>query len=458
MRVAIVGTGYVGLVTGVCLSVRGHDVTAVDVSADVVDRLNRGEPHIHERDLAPLLESVLRAGRFRATTALAEAVPGAELVLIAVGTPSVDGAIDLRFVVEAARQIGTLLRSDNEHRSIVVKSTVLPGTTDTIVRGELEAASGRALGQFGLGMNPEFLREGEAVRDFMHPDRIVLGYEDASTLDRLEALYAGFEGDRLRVNTRTAELVKYANNALLATQISTINEIANLSAALGGIDIMDVVRGVHLDGRWSPVVDGRRVSPGILRYLVPGCGFGGSCFPKDIQALRTHGAALGTQLSILGAVLAVNEDQPFQVARILAREAPNLEALSCLVLGLAFKPNTDDVRESPAFKIVTSLKHSMRAVSVHDPIAGEKFRESLGLGAKGIDFVDDWRAHVPEADVIVIVTAWDEYRELARLDLGGKIVFDARRLFDASELRCGRYLSIGRRLAQSSDSLYRSAT
>jgi UDPglucose 6-dehydrogenase/GDP-mannose 6-dehydrogenase len=447
MQLAIVGTGYVGLITGVCLSARGHDVTGVDVSVDVVDSLNKGKPHIYERHLGEILSSVLAAGRFRATTNLAAALDRAELVMIAVGTPSVDGAIDLRHVRDCARAIGQQLSQDANQRSIVVKSTVLPGTTDDLVRAEIEAASGLRFGQFGLGMNPEFLREGDAVDDFMEADRIVLGYEDDRTLQRLQNLYAMWDCDKLCVNTRTAELIKYANNVILATQISTMNEIANLASAIGSIDVMDVVRGVQLDARWSPVRDGHRITPDIVRYLVPGCGFGGSCFPKDVQALRACGSELGLPMAILGAVLAVNEAQPQQVIDILIKEVPDLDRRTCLVLGLAFKPETDDVRESASVKIVRGLARRSKTVLVHDPVAATNFARALAADARLVSLVDgDWQSAVRTSDVIVVATAWNEYRALAELDLTGKVLFDARRMFRPSELAGARYLAIGRRL------------
>ena len=342
----VVGTGYVGLVSGVCLAAKGHYVTCVDINPNVVAKLNKGVPHIYECGLEELLKDSLNARQFSATTDLHAGLKTADLVIIAVGTPTRDGVIDLTYVREAARSIGAYMKATGRSLAVVVKSTVVPGTTDTVVKQEIEAALGLKFPAFGLGMNPEFLREGEAIVDFMEPDRIVLGHEDNRTLALLEELYAPWSCDKVRVNTRTAELIKYANNALLATQISAINEIANLSAAVGGIDIMDVVRGVALDKRWSPVVDGKRVSPPILDYLIPGCGFGGSCFPKDVKALRSQGRNLGLEMSLLNSVLEVNDAQPDQVVRILESHLGDLAGRRVLVLGLAFKPGTDDVRES----------------------------------------------------------------------------------------------------------------
>ena len=447
MRVAIVGTGYVGLVSGVCLAAKGHHVTCVDTNPEIVEKINAGIPHIHERGLPELLREVIDRGNFKANADLATALATADIAMIAVGTPSENGVIDLTYVRAVARSIGKYLATMDRYLTIVVKSTVVPGTTDTVVREELERGSGKKHPAFGLGMNPEFLREGEAIEDFMFPDRVVLGHEDPRSLAHLEELYAPWTADKVAVNTRTAELIKYANNALLATQISAINEIANLAAAVGGIDIMDVAKGVHLDKRWNPIVGERRANPGILTYLVPGCGFGGSCFPKDVQALRSQGKSLGLPMSVLSAVLDVNDIQPNQVVDTLRREVGSLAGRRCLVLGLAFKPDTDDVRESASLKIVSGLLSENAKVTIHDPIATPGFLRALGADAARAIVTDDWRRALGEADIVVIATRWEEYRGLAECDVNGKVVFDARRIFPkASVLAGARYLSVGRRL------------
>lgn len=443
MKVAVVGTGYVGLVSGVCLAVNGHHVTCVDANPAVVAQLSGGEPHIHERGLPELLSRTIADGQIAFTSDLEAALDEAQLVLIAVGTPSKDGVIDLKYIKEVAGQIGAYLRTRDRFLAVVVKSTVIPGTTDTVVRQAIEAASGKAHPAFGLGMNPEFLREGEAIEDFMEPDRVVLGHEDAPTLALLEELYAPWNCDKVRTNTRTAELIKYANNALLATQISAVNEIANLAAALGGVDALDVVRGVQLDKRWSPIVDGARVSPGITSYLVPGCGFGGSCFPKDVEALRSQGESLGLEMRMLNGVLAVNKDQPGQVAAILAREVGALAGRRVLLLGLAFKPETDDVRESASLRIADDLLAAGADVVAHDPIATANFRRMRGDAAAELHYVEDWAGEVAAAEIVVIATKWDEYSALGEHDLAGKTVFDARRHLDRHALRDAAYLSIG---------------
>ncbi|MEM1340737.1 MAG: UDP-glucose/GDP-mannose dehydrogenase family protein [Pseudomonadota bacterium] len=448
MKIAVVGTGYVGLVSGVCLAAKGHDVTCVDLNPTIVERLNRAEATIHERGLPELLAEVHGAGKFRATTQIADALDGSEAVLLAVGTPSEDGVIDLKFIRAAARDIGSIISDRDEYLSVIVKSTTVPGTTDTVVRQEIEDASGKRLGEgFGLGMNPEFLREGEAIEDFMEPDRVVLGYEDETTLERLRTLYAPWDVDKPEVNTRTAEMIKYANNCLLATQISAVNEIANLAAAVGGIDVMDVMTGVHMDKRWNPITANGRADPKILTYLIPGCGFGGSCFPKDVQALRSQGEAQGLGMEMLNAVLSVNEAQPAQVRRILEMEGGDLSGKSVLLLGLAFKPETDDVRESASLAIAASLLQAGAKLTAHDPIATEPFKAAFGAQAAEMHFTEDWQGQMAEADIVIIATRWDAYRQVPDLAQPGQIVFDARRMLDPESLGAARYLTIGRRVA-----------
>lgn len=445
MRVAVLGTGYVGLVSGVCLSAKGHDVTCVDINPGVVQQLNSGLPHIHERDLPELLTEVIAAGRFRATTSLADALAHADIVIVAVGTPSSDGVIDLRYIKVAAAEIGEWIATAGRFIPVVIKSTVVPGTTDTVVLQELEARSGLKLGAFGLGMNPEFLREGEAIDDFMNPDRIVLGHEDAQTLAALEELYAPWNCDKLAVPTRTAEMIKYANNAMLAVQISAMNELANVATRLGGIDMQDVVRGVSLDKRWSPLVEGRRIVPGITSYLVPGCGFGGSCFPKDVQAIRSLGESCGLPMQMLNGVLAVNHAQPHEIEKILTAECGALAGRRVLLLGLAFKPGTDDVRETASLPILRDLLAAGATVTAHDPIATDGFKALFGAADdQAVTFVEEWRPEVARHDILVLATKWEEYRDISGLVEARHTIFDVRRLLAPADVGEATYLTIGR--------------
>jgi UDPglucose 6-dehydrogenase/GDP-mannose 6-dehydrogenase len=294
-------------------------------------------------------------------------------------------------------------------------------------------------------MNPEFLREGQAVMDFMAPDRIVLGGVDARTHDALETLYAPFGSvDKMRTSNRTAELIKYASNALLATLISFSNEIGNLAAALDDIDIVDVMKGVHLDKRFSPIrSDGSRIKPGFLSYLAAGCGFGGSCFPKDVRALIAHGREAKTSMRILDAVAETNEQQPLQMLQLLGNHLPKLDDKRVAVLGLAFKPGTDDVRESPALPIIQRLQERGAHVQAYDPIATENARAVLD--AQHLTFCPDLEAALRGVDAVLLVTSWPEFERLPQL-LDGRasqpVVVDGRRMLDPESV--ARYEGIGR--------------
>jgi len=442
----VLGGGQVGLVSATCLASRGHDVTCLDVVPAVVARINAGDPHIHERGLPELVREMRSAGRLRARIAAPEALCDSDIVILAVPTPSVDGEIDLRHIKSSAQLVGAYLRGAHRYTSIVVKSTVVPGTTDTFVRQVLEDVSGIRLGAFGLGVNPEFLREGEAVKDFMHPDRIVIGYEDPETLIRLRELYASWSVERIEVNSRTAEMIKYANNCLLATQISAVNEIANVAGAIGRIDIQNVMRGVHLDRRWNPMAaDGSRVRPAILTYLMPGCGFGGSCLPKDAEALRHQARLLGVKPRVLDAVLQVNADQPVQVVRLLQGSLGSLFGKRVLVLGLAFKPETDDVRDSAALAIIRHLVNHGAQVAAHDPIAVPQAQHALR--SIPVEYPRVWTSALDSVDAVVVATRWPEYASLVtaenRSKLRGKLIVDARLMFGADQFSDTRYLSVG---------------
>jgi UDPglucose 6-dehydrogenase len=443
MKIAIIGAGYVGLVTGAGLAEKGHEVICVDTDATKISQIGRGVAPFYE----PGLDELLRRNgpRLHATTDLRRAILESDLSLIAVGTPVANGQIDLTAVRAAARQIGSALREKPTYHVIVVKSTVVPGTTERVVLPLLEEASGRRAGTgFGLAANPEFVTEGEAVRDFLCPDRLVFGALDGSSLAALEALYADFEGvERVRTNLRTAEMIKYAANCLLTTAISFSNEIANLCAALGGIDVAEVMQGVHTSKYLTVTAgDGRRLRPELAAFLWPGCGFGGSCLPKDLRALIAHGEQAGQPMGLLRAVAAVNERQPEQVLTLLRKHFPSLEGVGVAVLGLAFRPGTSDMRESPAIPIVRRLLADGARVSAYDPVAGDEARRIFPDGALRV--CDDLATAVADADAAVLVTRWEEFRGLpdALRDSGRvRLLVDGRRMLDKTTYE--RYEGIG---------------
>lgn len=403
MKISVVGTGYVGLVTGACLAEAGHEVVCVDQTYDRVAMVNARKPPFHEAGLEELLQSV----EIRGTLDLEAAVRETDLTLVAVGTPFDGKAIDLSYVEGVAAQIGSALRGKDEYHVVVVKSTVVPGTTQSVVLPLIERHSGKRAGDdFGVGMNPEFLSEGTAVHDARHPDRIVLGGLDARTLGVMAALYEPWhDTPTLMVSLAAAEMIKYASNALQATLISFSNELANLAATVPGVDIVEVERGLHA----SELI---RDAP-VTAFLKSGCGFGGSCFPKDLAALAAFGEAQGVPMPVTSAVLSTNQLQPLRLVSLLG----DVSGKRVAVLGLAFKPGTDDVRESPAFPVISALEAGGASVVAYDPIGPGSQAASLEAALDG-------------ADAVVLVTAWPEFEAVPAL-LAGRdvVVVDGRRMW-----------------------------
>ena len=443
MKIAVIGAGYVGLVTGAGLAEKGHDVALVDTDAARIAHICGGVAPFYE----PGLEDLLRRNgtRLHATTDLRRAILESDVSLIAVGTPVANGQIDLTAVRAATRQVGSALREKPSYHVVVVKSTVVPGTTERVVLPLLEEASGRKAGiDFGLAANPEFLTEGEAVRDFLCPDRLVLGALDDSSLAALETVYADFEGvERVRTNPRTAEMIKYTANCLLATAISFSNELANLCAAVGGIDVAEVMRGVH-SSKYLTVTsaDGRRLRPELVAFLWPGCGFGGSCLPKDLKALIAHGEQLDRSMALLRAVVEVNEGQPEQVMALLRKHFPSLVDVRVAVLGLAYRPGTSDMRDSPALPIVGRLLADGARVSAYDPAARQEARRLFPDSSLRV--CEDLASAVADADAAVLVTPWDEFRGLPdalRATGHAPLLVDARRMLEKAAYE--RYEGIG---------------
>ena len=430
MRISVIGTGYVGLVSGACFAETGHDCICVDVDASKVERINRGEPPIHENGLEALLKRHVGT-RLRATTDLRAAVLDSDITFMAVGTPFDGTRIDLSFIREAARQIGVALRDKAGYHVVVVKSTVVPGTTDEVVLSELEKASGKRAGaDFGVGMNPEFLTEGVAVDDFMHPDRIVLGGIDERSIDTQRKIYASFaETPTLATNNKTAEMIKYTSNSVLATMISFSNEIGNLCSALGGVDVADVMTGVHMARYFTTTLPGgERVKAPISSFLWPGCGYGGSCLPKDTKALSAHGSAHGLAMPLLDAVIHINLAQPARMISLLERHFASLKGLKVAVLGLAFKEDTDDMRESPAIPIINQLLASGVLVRAYDPIARQAAQALLPAAVQYVDSLDE---AVADVDAALLVTRWDEFRRLPALfgtRADAPLLIDGRRM------------------------------
>jgi UDPglucose 6-dehydrogenase len=440
LRITIIGTGYVGLVTGACLAEVGNDVLCLDIDADKIRVLNGGGVPIHEPGLEPMVRRNAAAGRLRFSTDVDAAVAHGTLQFIAVGTPPhEDGSADMRHVLEAARNIGQRM---TDWKIVVDKSTVPVGTADRVkstIAAELDRRGMRV--PFAVASNPEFLKEGAAVEDFMKPDRVVVGADDERAIAVLRGVYAPFQRNHERLlvmDVRSAELTKYAANAMLATRISFMNEMANLADRLGA-DIEHVRQGIGSDPRIG------------YDFLYPGVGYGGSCFPKDVKALRHTAQEHDMPSRLLGAVEAVNEAQKrVLVDKIVARLGADLRGRRFALWGLAFKPNTDDMREAPSRAVIAALAARGARVTAYDPIAMDEARRVLGDLAQ-VDYAASPHAACDGADGLVVVTEWKEFRSpdfdaLKRL-LKEPLVFDGRNLYEPDVVRAAglEYFAIGRR-------------
>jgi UDPglucose 6-dehydrogenase len=438
MRLTIFGTGYVGLVTGACLADVGHHVVCVDVDAAKIERLRRGEIPIYEPGLAIVVERGVASGQLEFTTEAAAAVGEADVQFIAVGTPPDEsGAADLQYVLAVAETIATHAKG---HKVVVVKSTVPVGTSDKVAE-RLEKVRMSRGADFGFDVvsNPEFLKEGSAVVDFLKPDRIIVGAASERAREVMKVIYEPFNRNHERtlfMDVRSAELTKYAANAMLATKISFINEMANLAERLGA-DIEQVRRGIGADQRIG------------YHFIYPGAGYGGSCFPKDVQALLRTAQSLDYPAPLVAAVEAVNNRQKAVLFDKLKTELGSLDGRTIAVWGLAFKPNTDDIREAPSRTLIEALWQAGARVQAFDPVAQAAFRAAYGERSD-LTLAPDKYAALTGADALVICTEWQQFRapdfEEMATRLGNRLIVDGRNLYAPDRMRDlgWTYLSIGR--------------
>lgn len=428
MKIAIVGTGYVGLVTGTCFAELGAEVTCVDTDTSKIDRLQHGDIPIYEPNLKQLVEKNYRAKRLHFTTSLPEVLPEVEIVFSAVGTPpDEDGSADLRYVLQVAETIG---RHIDRYLLVVTKSTVPVGTAAKVraaIQAQLDARGVQV--PFDVASNPEFLKEGNAIEDFMRPDRVVVGTDSERAKELMTKLYKPLLLNNFRVlfmDIPSAEMTKYAANAMLATRISFINDVANLCQAVGA-DVNQVRKGIGADSRIGN------------KFLYPGCGYGGSCFPKDVKALIRSAAENGCRMEVLEAVERVNERQKRILFEKLATRfggAEGLRGRRIALWGLAFKPGTDDMREAPALVLIDQLTAAGAEVVAYDPVAMDEAKRRL----KGkIAYATDAYGAALDADALVLLTEWKEFRlpnwELLKRAMRGRVVVDGRNIFDRNELR-----------------------
>lgn len=437
MNIAVVGTGYVGLVSGACFAEVGVNVTCVDIDKDKIARLDRGEIPIYEPGLDDLIRRNVKEGRLAFSSDLAEVIDDVEVVFCAVGTPpDEDGSADLSHVVDVARQFGRLI---NRYSIMVTKSTVPVGTSEIIKRVISEELARRGVDiPFEVASNPEFLKEGAAIKDFMSPDRVVIGVESDRARNVMERLYRPFLLNNFRVlfmDIPSAEMTKYAANSMLATRISFMNEIAQLCEQTGA-DVNMVRKGIGSDAR----IGGK--------FLYPGCGYGGSCFPKDVKALVATGNEHNCDMNIIKAVEAVNERQKRVVFDKLVEALGDLTGKRVAIWGLAFKPETDDMRSAPSLTVIENLLASGAEVTVYDPVAMDECRRRIG---DRVVYANDMYEALNDADALAMITEWKQFRlpswQLIKKIMRSNIIVDGRNIYDGRELVAEgfEYYSIGRR-------------
>jgi UDPglucose 6-dehydrogenase len=423
VRISFFGLGYVGTVYSVGFASKGSQVIGFDIDKEKLTLLASGKSPFYEPGLSDLLKHCIKKNTFKVTSDPNEAVLNSDITFITVGTPSQkDGSIDLKNVIESSRMIGkTLKEKKGIYHVVVVKSTVIPGTTTTLIKDAIQCSSGLlAYNDFGLAMNPEFLKEGEAVQDFFKPDRVIIGSNDIRSCEVLEQLYSSFDCPKLYTDISSAELIKYANNSFLAMKVSFINMMANLCQKIPSSDISVVARGIGLDNRIGP------------SFLRAGAGWGGSCWPKDLNALMHFGKNLGVSLPLIDVALKINDSQPDRLVQLAEELLGNLKGKRIAVLGLSFKPNTDDVRAAVSLKIVRTLLEKGAKVIVYDPAAMENFKQALNNSR--VKYASSAKSCIMGAECALIVTEWDEFKAIEPNDYLALMKYpalvDGRRIYE----------------------------
>ena len=424
IKIAVLGMGYVGLASGMAYAKHGFKTICTTTTPSKAENLNKGIPPFYEPELGTLVKEVVKKGMLSGTTDNIKAIQESDVTFICVGTPSLpNGSADLSAVKATANDIGTVLKDKDEYHVVVTKSTIVPGTTENLVLPIVEKNSGKKVGNdFGLCMNPEFLRQGQAVHDSLNPDRIVIGEYDKKSGNILEHIYTGYDCPKMRCEIKAAELIKYAANSLLATKITFANEFSRISEKFN-IDVYEVMKGVGLDFRINPM------------FLGAGCGFGGSCFPKDVKAIVALSKKIGVDTPLMDAVLYTNELQPMHFVDIIKDTVGSLNGKTIAFLGLSFKPDTDDTRETRALPIIKKLYQEGAHVKAYDPKAYYKFKPLTDLP---IEYMDTWEDALKDSDFAVIQSDWKEIRDIKPEDfkrlLKNPIVIDGRRTYNPDQL------------------------
>jgi UDPglucose 6-dehydrogenase len=423
MKISIIGTGYVGLATGIGFASKKNHVICMDIDEKRLGKIERGNSPVYEPGLQDLLKRVLDKNNLEVSGDLDYAVKNSDVSFICVPTPSKrDGSSELKFIDRVSREIGATLAKKDSYHTVVVKSTVPPRTTEKLFIPNLEGFSGKKAGEgFGVCMNPEFLREGSALDDFLNPDRIVIGELDRRSGDVLVELYANFNAPVLRTGIKVAEMIKYASNAFLASKISFANEIGNVCKNLG-IDVYEVMMGVGLDHRISP------------HFLRAGIGFGGSCFSKDLKALVNKSKTIGYDPVYLEEILNLNDRQPVRIVNLLRKRMGMLRDKNICILGLAFKPNTDDVRDASSIRVVKELLRFGARIKAYDPKAMDNFREIF----PDLPYCKTAKEALRGSDACLVLTEWEDFKNLEDKDFGvmkNRIIIEGRKALNPNKVR-----------------------
>ncbi len=435
MKISIIGMGYVGLITGLGFCNYGHKVICLEKNKKKIDDLNKNKDIIYEPGLKKILKKHFNKNFFVSQN-FKKIILNTDVTFIAVGTPFENGKFITRYLKSAAKEIGLSIKNKKKYHVIVIKSTILPGTTDTVIRKQIEKYSGKKAGKnFGLSMNPEFLREGEAINDFIKSDRIVIGHDNLKTRSIVKKIYKKFKNvPIITTNNKTAELIKYTSNSLLANLISFSNEISNIGDKIGGVNFDQVLKGVYLDRRISTKIGKKLLIPGIVSYLEPGCGFGGSCFPKDVKALSYLSSKVKSNNFILKSIIKTNEEQINNLYKIILKNT-NKKKNNILILGLAFKPDTDDIRESPSIKLIKKLiNYKKYNIEVYDPVALENTKK---IFKNKLEYSTNLNNSVKNKDIIIVMTKWKKFKHLNNLLLKNSktLVIDPRRFLSQNKFK-----------------------
>ncbi len=447
MNLGVIGAGYVGITTAVCLASIGHKITVHDVDNDKLEQIRQKKVPFYENGLQELLEKVVADESLTVSKSVNEIIQKTEGCFICVGTPSKqDQSIDLSQVLKAVKTVGEGIK--NSHISnyvIIIRSTIVPTTTNSVVVPILKQTLGDM--DYGLCIVPEFLREGQAVLDFMNPDKIVIGSINEKSKNFAEKVFENFKenAEIIFTNPQTAEMIKYVNNSFFSTLISFSNEVANISEKIKGVDAFEVMNALIADKRITTKTKNQKIVPDVVSYLLPGCGFGGSCFPKDVNAIANFASSLGTETPLLDAVLKINQERPIKIVSLAELILENLNGKKISILGLAFKPETDDMRSSPSLEVINLLQEKGANLSAYDPKIKHEILGSLGIS--GITLSKNIDECLKDAELAILLTKWAEFRDITgeylKKHMAKPLIIDGRGFLDKKQFEEKTYYKVG---------------